>query len=214
MTVKVYGSTMAVCPQRVMHCLFELDVDFDLVPVDLEANQHKSHAHLAMQPFGKIPYVQDGDFGFYESRAIVRYFAEKYAERNPGLLGRTPEQRALVDQWLYVDAINYDPHVFPIVFNLVILPRMGLPPNPAPAMESAKRLEEVLDIYEAHLSKTRYLAGDEFTLADLTHIPATRFVLEEAGMASLLEGRENLKAWWVDISSRPAWKKVMQLLRN
>ncbi|KAK1325801.1 hypothetical protein QJS10_CPA01g00187 [Acorus calamus] len=49
MTVKIYGSTKAVCPQRVMHCLFELDVDFDLVPVDLEAGQHKSSAHLAMQ---------------------------------------------------------------------------------------------------------------------------------------------------------------------
>lgn len=62
-------------------------------------------------------------------------------------------------------------------------------------------------MYEAHLSKNQYLAGDEFTLADLSHLPYTDLLLQtDAGKGFLR--RAHLKAWWERISSRPSWLKI------
>ena len=59
--------------------------------------------------------------------------------------------------------------------------------------------------------ESKYLAGDSFTLADLSHLPATRYLVNEAGLGHLVKDRKKLNAWWEDISSRPAWKKLMNL---
>uniref|UniRef100_A0A1D1YVS2 glutathione transferase n=1 Tax=Anthurium amnicola TaxID=1678845 RepID=A0A1D1YVS2_9ARAE len=211
MVVKVYGWSRAVSPQRVMLCLLEKGVEFELVHVDLDTMEHKEPEYLAKQPFGKVPYVKDGDFELFESRAIMRYYAAKYENRGPKLLGRTLEERAVVEQWVDVEAMTYDALVFPIVFNLVIRPRLGLPADAAAARNGVEKLEEVLDVYEQRLSKTKYLAGDEFTLADLTHIPATSRLTVDAGLGCLFDNRKNLQAWWVDISSRPSWNKVVDM---
>ncbi|KAJ6752716.1 GLUTATHIONE S-TRANSFERASE RHO [Salix koriyanagi] len=81
MAVKVYGPATAVCPQRVMVCLLEKGVEFDLVHVDLDSGEQKLPEFLLKQPFGQVPVVEDGDFRLYESRAIIRYYAAKYEDR-------------------------------------------------------------------------------------------------------------------------------------
>ncbi|XP_038971323.1 glutathione S-transferase F12-like [Phoenix dactylifera] len=214
MVVKIYGMTPAVCPQRVMHCLIEKGVEFEIIHVDLEKGEHKTPEYMTKQPFGQVPYIVDGDFELFESRAIVRYYAAKYAGRGPNLLGRTLEEKARMDMWLDVEAINLNPLVFPIVFNLFVLPGQGVAGNMAEAQASAEKLDKVLEVHERQLSKTKYLAGDEFTLADLTHIPALRYVVENCGMPHLISNKKHVKAWWADITSRPAWKKVMDMVES
>lgn len=49
MVVKIYGTGTAVCPQRVMHCMVELGVEFELVDVDLEKMEHKKPEYMAKQ---------------------------------------------------------------------------------------------------------------------------------------------------------------------
>ncbi|KAF8398817.1 hypothetical protein HHK36_014677 [Tetracentron sinense] len=212
MVVKVYGPIRAACPQRVMVCLLEKDVEFDVIHVDLEDAEHKRPEFLTRQPFGQVPVIEDGDFRLYESRAIIRYFATKYADRGPNLLGRTLEERALVDQWLEVEAHNYNDLVYTLVFQLLILPRMGEHGDLALAHNCEQKLEKVLDVYEERLSKSKYLAGDSFTIADLSHLPGTRYLVSEAGMGHLIKERKNVNKWWEDISNRPAWKKLMKLV--
>ncbi|CAL9754973.1 unnamed protein product [Musa acuminata subsp. burmannicoides] len=209
MAVKVYGKPQAVCPQRVMHCLVEKGVPFEFVLVDIDAMEHKRPEYMEKHPFGQVPFIADGDFELFESRAIVRYFAAKYADRGPNLLGRTAEERAKVEQWLDVEAISYSPCAFTIVFNLFLLPIRGLPGNKGEAVAAMEKLDKILEVYEKQLSRTKYLAGDEFTLADLTHIPVTRYIVEHCGLAYLLDDKPHAKAWWEDVSRRPAWKKVM-----
>ncbi|CAA7399574.1 unnamed protein product [Spirodela intermedia] len=211
MVVKVYGSSRAVSVQRVMLCLVEKGVDFEVVHVDLDTMEHKTTEYLVKQPFGKVPYIEDGDLKLYESRAIARYYAAKHAGRGAALLGKSLEERAFVDQWTDVEAMNFDPLVFQVVFNLVILPRLGVPADGGAAQVALQKLDKVLDIYEHRLSRSKYLAGEEFTLADLSHIPATRRLLEDAGLSCLLAGRKHLRAWWDDVSGRPAWKKVVDM---
>ncbi|KAL6345784.1 hypothetical protein AAG906_017536 [Vitis piasezkii] len=211
MVMKVYGPVRAACPQRVLACLVEKGVEFEVVHVDLDSGEQKRPDFLLRQPFGQVPVVEDGDFRLFESRAIVRYIAAKYAEQGPDLLGKSLEEKAVVDQWLEVEAHNFNELVYTLVMQLVILPRMGERGDLALAHTCEQKLEKVFDVYEQRLSKSRYLAGDSFTLADLSHLPAIRYLVKEAGMAHLVTERKSVSAWWEDISNRAAWKKVMEL---
>nr|ALE31201.1 truncated glutathione S-transferase riant3 [Prunus persica] len=123
MVVKVYGPVKAACPQRVMVCLLEKGVNFEIVDVNLEVGEQKQPQFLSRQPFGQVPAVEDGDFRLFESRAIIRYYAAKYADRGPNLLGTTLEEKALVDQWLEVEAHNFNDLVYTLVLQLLVLPR-------------------------------------------------------------------------------------------
>nr|BBE15856.1 glutathione S-transferase [Fagopyrum esculentum subsp. esculentum] len=211
MAVKVYGAARAACPQRVLACLMELEVEFELIHVDLDFGEHKSPEFLTRQPFGQVPVIEDGDLQLYESRAIIRYIAGKYPDKNPKLLGTTLKEKAMVDQWLEVEAHNFNDLVYSIVLQLLVFPRMGRQSDMA-VVESCKlKLEKVLDVYEQRLSDSNYLAGSYFTLADLTHLPGIRYLTQEAGLGYLVAERKNVAAWWEDISSRAAWKKVLQM---
>ncbi|XP_061356191.1 glutathione S-transferase F11-like [Gastrolobium bilobum] len=213
MVVKVYGSGRAVCPQRVLACLLEKGVDFELVHVDLDQGEQKRPDFLLRQPFGQVPVVEDGDFRLFESRAIARYYAAKYADRGPDLLGTTLEERALVDQWLEVEAHNFNDLCFTLMLQLVILPSMGQPGDLALAHSCVQKLEKVLDVYERRLSESTYLAGEKFTLADLSHLPGLGKIIEEGKMGHIITERKKVNAWWEKISSRPAWKKLKDLVQ-
>ncbi|XP_052197558.1 glutathione S-transferase F12-like [Diospyros lotus] len=212
MVVKVYGAENAACAQRVMACLVELGVDFELVHVDLDKGEHKKPDFLLLQPFGQVPAIEDGDFKLFESRAIIKYYAAKHASRGPNLIGSGLEERALVDQWLEVEAHNFNELVHAMVLQLLILPRMGEPGNLPLVRSCENKLEKVLDVYEERLSKSKYLAGNNFTLADLSHLPAMRYLVNEIGLGHLVMSRKNVRSWWLDISSRPAWKKIVKLM--
>lgn len=149
--------------------------------------------------------------GDAESRAIVRYYADKYDERCPKLVGNSLEERAVVDQWVEVEAHNFNELVYTLVLQLVIFPRMGKPGDLALAHSCEQKLEKVFDIYEQCLSNSAYLAGDSFTLADLSHLPAIRYLVNDAGMEHLVTQRKHVNAWWHLISNRSAWQKLMKL---
>lgn len=116
-----------------------------------------------------------------------------------------------MDQWLEVEAHNFNDLAFNLVRQLVILPGMGQRSDMALVHNLEQKLEAVLNIYEQRLSKSSYLAGDSFTLADLSHLPALRCLMNEAGLAHLVTRRKHVNAWWDKISSRPAWKKLTSL---
>ncbi|MED6143267.1 GST superfamily protein [Stylosanthes scabra] len=118
----------------------------------------------------------------------------------------------MVDQWLEVEAHNFNDLCFTIMLQLVILPKMGQPGDLALAHSSEQKLHKVLDVYDKRLSQSTYLAGDTFTLADLSHLPGIDHLIDDAKMGHLITERSNVNAWWQKISSRPAWKKLKDLV--
>ncbi|KAG4921019.1 hypothetical protein JHK82_049956 [Glycine max] len=212
MVVKVYGPTYA-SPKRVLVCLIEKEIEFETVHVDLFKGEAKEPEFLKMQPFGLLPVIQDGDYTLYESRAIIRYYAEKYKDQGTDLLGKTIEERGLVEQWLEVEAHNFHPPLFDLVINVLFAPLMGAPSDPKVIEESDKKIEKVLDVYEERLSKSKCLAGDFFSLADLSHLPAGHYLVNQTGRGNLVRERKHVSAWWDDISNRPSWHKVLQLYK-
>ncbi|KAJ8753461.1 hypothetical protein K2173_019860 [Erythroxylum novogranatense] len=210
MVVKVYGPAYA-SPKRVIVCLIEKGIEFETVPVDLVKGEHRSPEYLKLQPFGSLPVIQDGDYTLYESRAIIRYYAEKYKSQGTDLLGNTIEERGLVEQWLEVEAHNYHPHIYNLTIQILFSSALGFLPDEKIIKESEEKLGKVLDVYEERLSKSKYLAGDSFSLADLSHLPFTQYLVGPMQKEYLIRERKHVSAWWDDISNRPSWKKVLEL---
>ena len=116
-----------------------------------------------------------------------------------------------MDQWLEVEAHNFNDLVYTLAHQLMVLPCMGQPGDLVLVHSSERKLEAVFDIYENQLSKSKYLAGDWFSLADLSHLPSIRFLMNEAKLGHLVKERKHVNRWWEEISGRPAWKKLMKL---
>jgi glutathione S-transferase len=95
--MKLYGFWPNSLVARAMG-LKELDVDFEFVPVNLLAGEHKHPDFLCLNPAGKVPVLVDGDLIIPESAAIVLYLADKYREK--GLLPADLRQRAQAYRWI------------------------------------------------------------------------------------------------------------------
>ncbi|CAL9176943.1 unnamed protein product, partial [Musa hybrid cultivar] len=213
-SVTVYGPPISTAVSRVLACLLEKDVDFKLVNVDMAKGQHKSPDYLKLQPFGQVPAFQDEHATLFESRAICRYICDKYANRgNQSLFGRNgggPAERAQVEQWLEAESQSFNPPSSALVFQLAFAPRMGLAQDPAAIELNQAKLAKVLDVYERRLGESRFLAGDEFALADLAHLPNAHYICA-AGKDDMFASRKNVARWWEEISTRPSWKKVVDM---
>ncbi|RDY08228.1 Glutathione S-transferase F10, partial [Mucuna pruriens] len=144
-------------------------------------------------PIGSLPVIQDGDYTLYESRAIIRYFGEKYKDQGTDLLGKTIEERGLVEQWLEVEAHNFQLPINNLVINVLFPPLTGAPSDEKLIEESDQKLGKVLDVYEERLSKTKYLAGDFFILADISHLPFGHYLVNQTGRGNLVRG--HIYAW-------------------
>lgn len=114
----------------------------------------------------------------------------------------------MVDIWTEVEAQQYYPALSQIVFECIIFPVMrGTATNQKVVDQSLEKLRKVLEIYEAHLSKHKYLAGDFFSFADLNHFPFT-FYFMATPYANLFDAYPSVKAWWESLMSRPSIKKI------
>ncbi|KAL2598887.1 hypothetical protein AAZV13_10G018700 [Glycine max] len=162
-----------------------------------------------MQPFGFIPVLEDGDLTLFESRAITAYVAEKFKETEPDLIRhKDAKEAALVKVWTEVESHYYEPAVSPIIYEYFVAPFQGKEPDKSVIDTNVEKLKTVLDVYEAKLSSTKYLAGDFYSLADLSHVSETHYLMQTP-CASMINELPHVKAWWEDISSRPAFNKVV-----
>jgi len=211
--VKVFGHPMLTNVARVLLFLEEVGAEYELVPLDFRAGEHKRPQHVQLNPFAQMPGFQDGDLVLFESRAIAKYMLRKYGgAAGLDLLGENGgvEETAMVDMWTEVEANQYYPAIAPVVFECIIKPFIipgGVATNQAVVDESLGRLRGVLGIYEARLEKSKYLAGESISFADLNHIPFT-FYFMTTQYASVFDEYPKVKAWWESLMARPAVQRV------
>ncbi|CAJ2675811.1 unnamed protein product [Trifolium pratense] len=255
--VKVYGPALSTAVSRVLACLNEKDIPFQLIPLNMSKGEHKnphflkihvcntyytslvhstlslilincvcvlllSHTHIliilnSFQPFGQVPAFQDDHISLFESRAICRYVCEKHGgeKGNKQLYGTNPLAKASIDQWLEAEGQSFNPPSSTLVFQLAFAPRMKIKQDEGAIRQNKEKLKKVLDVYDKRLAETRYLAGDEFTLADLSHLPNIHYLVSssdhEDTAALFTSERENVSRWWTEISTRQSWKNVIDL---
>lgn len=210
--MKVYGPPVSTAVSRVLACLLEKGVDYQLISVNMSKGEHKKPDYLKIQPFGQVPAFQDEDISLFESRAICRYICEKYADQgNKGLYGTNPLAKASIDQWLEAEGQSFSPPSSILVFQLAFAPRMKLKQDQGVIRQNEEKLKKVLDVYETRLGESRFLAGDEFSLADLSHLPNGHYLVNATDRGELFTSRNNVGRWWTEISTRDSWEKVVKM---
>ncbi len=199
--IKLYGNPMSTCTRKVLMTLGETKTPFEMHTVDFTTAEHKKEPHTRRQPFGQIPAVDDDGFSFYESRAICRYIAEK---AGGALIPKDLQGRARMEQWISIETSNFTPHAMKFIYDGVF----KRPQEPAVLEAAGKGLEKALGVMEAELAKNAFIAGPEFTLADVVLMPYMEYAMMTPAK-DIIAKYPHVSAWWKKVHERPAWKKAI-----
>ncbi|KAL0295726.1 UNVERIFIED_CONTAM: Glutathione S-transferase [Sesamum angustifolium] len=120
-----------------------------------------------------------------------------------------PKKQAIVGVWLEVEAHKFDAAGQKLSYEILIKAFKGLTTDEAAVEQLQGELGKVLDVYEARLGKFKYLAGDEYSLADLHHLPLIDNLFKTK-VKALFDQRPHVSAWCADLLARPAWQKVLE----
>jgi glutathione S-transferase len=123
--------------------LEELQLPYEIVQLDMSTGEHLQPSYLAINPFGKVPAIQDGDVTLYESGAILLYLADKV-----GQLGSNPAERGVMYQWVLFGNATLGQGIF----------------NEATREKETVRMLTPLN---QHFANHSYLVGDTFSVADI-----------------------------------------------
>ncbi|XP_059664306.1 glutathione S-transferase-like [Cornus florida] len=209
-SIKVHGSVFSPAVMRVFAALYEKELQFEFVNVDMKGGAHKKEPFLSLNPFGQIPAMEDGDLKLFESRAMTKYIAHNYNDKGTQLLIQDPKKMAIASVWMEVEAHQFDPPAMKLTWELAIKKMFGMETDAAAVEENEGKLAKVLDVYESRLAKSKYLASDCFTIADLHHLPNIQYLMGTQAK-KLFDSHPHVSAWCTDILARPSWSKVMAM---
>lgn len=180
--LKLYGGARSRA-SIVQWYLEEIGAPYEFVLLDMQAGAHLQPDFLAINPFGKVPAIVEGDFKLWESGAILLYLAEKH-----GKMPESLEKRAEIIQWVMFANATLGPGIFVEASRERETPRLLKPLN---------------DILE----KQPFLMADEMNVADvavgsiLAYIPMM-LKLDLSPYPAVLDYIKRL-------SERPAFQKAM-----
>lgn len=204
--MKVYGHPMSTCTRKVLMTLAEKGASADFVVIDIMTGKGHSPEHLARQPWGQVPVLEEDDgWQVYESRAICRYLDAKLP--GPALTPGDLRARAEMEQWISIEASNFTPSAMKIIYQLVFNKFRGLEPNFEIVEEGRKGVRKAVAVMERQLAGHNFLVGDGLTLADIGFLPYIEY-LAMAGELGLITESPAVGAWWQRVSERPTWQRV------
>lgn len=200
--LKLYGhaNTLSANTLKLRLALTEVGEAFEHIKVDLSAGEQKKPEFLELNPHGKVPVLVDGDFALPESDAILWYIADTHPSAN--LAGKTPRERAVQLQWCDFASTALYPEYYELYLHT-----SGLAPEKrsASAAEAARaHVDRAVAVMEKELAKRDYLAGANYSVADIGAAPVIRAMRERLGFDETKFPAIN--AWWKRVTARPAWK--------
>ncbi len=205
--MKIYGHPLSSCTRKVLMTLAEKGQAAQFFKVDLFLGEHKAAAHLARHPFGVIPVLDDDGFVLLESRAIIRYIDARFPA--PPLVPAAAGDVARMDQWLSVDQSYVAPHTRALAVERILKQHEGVMPDPGIERAAESALGFALGTVDRALSAARYLAGDTFSLADISLMPYVAS-LPMIGAERLRVDLPHLDRWWRSVSQRESWRRAIQ----
>jgi glutathione S-transferase len=192
--MKLYGFG----PTRSLRALWglkELDADFEFVPVNLAAGEHKHPDFLRLNPAGKVPVLVDGDLVLTESAAIVLYLAEKY--RDKGLLPADLKERAQAYRWLMFAMTELEQPLWRIARHTFLYPEAKrLPDDVVIAREEFAAMATILN---NHMEGRQFIVGDSITVADCV----TVYLIDWADEQHMIGDFRQLRAYLERMYARP-----------
>ena len=208
--MKLYDCQMAPNPRRVRVFLAEKGVDIPKTEVGIIEGENLKPEYLAVNPRGLLPTLELGDGNrIDETIAICRYIEETQPE--PNLMGRDALEKAQIESWqrhMEFDGLNPTGEMFRNSFDP--FKNRGLPglENVQAIPELAARgkagVERFYERLEQRLSQSTYIAGERYTIADITALCVVDFA--SFAKMGIPEANTNTKRWHADVSSRPSAK--------
>ncbi len=227
-TLTLYNFPVSTCSQKVKLTLAEKDLPFTNFEVDWRNEDHLSSWYLAINPNGVVPTLKHGTRIVIDSSVINEYLDEVFPDKP--LLPREPYARAKVRSWRqYIDEVPTTAIRIPS-FNLVILKNMKNLTEEAFAARATKRplrkhfyqkmspsgfsqlefdqalerLRQTLERMERALAETRWVASDEFSIADISLMP-TIVRLDDLGLSRLWSDLPEVQSWYTRCQERPSF---------
>ena len=188
---------------KVMAVAHHLGLPFEQVVVDLLKGEQKTPQFLRLNPNGRTPVLQDGDFALWESDAIIQYLAE----RKPGLLvPADPQGRALVAQWLAWDMADWDAACAILLFeHLVKRFFTDAPADPATVKVGEEKFAKAAAVLDAHLAERSHVLGDTLSVVDFA-LAAPLLYAQPCKFP--VAPFKHIARWYSQIETLDAWKKA------
>jgi len=206
MALKIYG----VARSRAFRTLWmakELGLDYEHVKVDFATGETRTPEHLALNPNGHVPVIDNDGFILWESMAINLYLAKKFGAG--GLYPSRLQDEARAWQWSFWGMTELERPVLTALFNRAILPESQRDAAAADAAEKA--LAQPFVVLQGVLSGSPYLLGEQFTVADLN----VASILAWARPAQIDFSAVPKVAEWLRVcAERPAARAARQLQRE
>lgn len=202
--MKILETRQAPNPRRVRVFLAEKGIEVPFEELDLMNGALKTPEFTRLNAFQKVPVLLlDDGTAISETMAICRYFEETVPQ--PALFGTGAVGRAQVEMWnrrmelgLLQSVASTFRHLHPAMAHLEV------PQVPAWGEANKPRALDILKTLDTHLAGSRFVAGDSYSVADITAMVAIDFM--RPARIPRPEGHPNLDRWYGEVSARPSAK--------
>jgi glutathione S-transferase len=200
--MKLYNSNLAPSPRRVRIFLAEKGVSIPHVEVDLAKLEHKTSKFAGLNPFETIPILElDDGARIAETIAICRYVEALWPE--PNLFGSSALEQAMIEMWqrqlelrLLLPIAQVVRHSHPK------MAEMENPQVPDWAAVNRPKALHAMEIVDTALRDRPFIAGDRFTVADITGLVALDFA--KSGRIAIPPELVHLNRWHAALKARPS----------
>jgi len=182
--------------QRVSIMLEEIELPYNAHIIDLKNGEQKQSDFLQLNPSGRIPVLVDksedrsAPLIITQSTAILQYLSEKTGKLIPKLL----QQRAKVYEWMHFHAID----IGSVIFSAFYLQRQSSPKQIKATELLRNRVHELYQYFDQQLAENEFLAGDFYSIADITALPAV------ISQEKKLTDYSNVTRWCQQLKQRSA----------
>lgn len=197
--LKLRSHPLSTFGRRVRMALIEKNIPAEIVEVDMVNRAHRAPAYLALNPYGRVPTLEEDGFVLYESTAILEYI--ETTRPDPPLAPADARGRALVAMHMKLCDLQLTRQTTTIVFPKRFLPTERW--NEAAMEQAKKEIEKHLDILERQLQGKEYLVGNRYTLVEVCYTPFVEFfpVME-------ITPPPAVAAWTARMLARPSAKQT------
>jgi glutathione S-transferase len=173
----------------------------DFIRVDLPHGEHRKPPFFAINPNGKVPVLQDGDWSLWEANAIMCHLSD-LAQAD---LWPHDKRQIEVMRWLSWDAHHFTRHTGTLWFEYVIKPHIGMGAADADAVAAAtSEMRVSARLLDDHLATRAYLVGEKLSVADF----AVASALPDAKASNIpIDDYPNVRRWHDRLNELEAWRR-------
>ena len=194
--VTVWGRRNSFNVQKVMWMIGELCLEHEHINAGGSYGGLDDPKFLKMNPHGRVPVINDNGRIVWESHSIIRYLAARYGEGT--FWPPEPSERSLADRWMDWSLATLQPAFMDVFWGFYRTPEKQ---RDWPMIRAAvERCSQHYRLLDQHLVSQAYLAGDDFTIAD---IPAGSSLYRYFELEIDHPPVPNVQAWYSRLCDRP-----------